>query len=255
MFDHFAQGPTIRKIRACKWGNSGQLSEQDLVFVARRMQDSQVFPGPNMTMFFAEAYHLYLIDPLVDSYGFCTTAIAVGLFFGCSGDHRTSERLARASKLWNVVVTCLLEMVVVPGDGIHQPPMRQRNMETIGHPKLTGYLMTSPTILYIWQLLGFWSDRPFQNRVPQNASVQNPMDHSKSDWHIAKNDQDLASLDIPGLKNDSCAIHKNKPSPIDQPFGGYIIASSISYMAWGASLEHRFKRHYEGVMAWWNGML
>ena len=53
---------------------------------------------------------------------FCTTAIAVGLFFGCSGDHRTSERLARASKLWNVVVTCLLEMVVVPGDGIHQPP-------------------------------------------------------------------------------------------------------------------------------------
>lgn len=150
---------------------------------------------------------------------------------------------------------------LILGDGIHQPPYEATEAteygdhSAIGHPKLTGYLMTSPTILYIWQLLGFWSDRPFQNRVPQNASVQNPMAHSKSDWHIAKNDQDLASLDIPGLKNDSCAIHKNKPSPIDQPFGGYIIASSISYMAWGASLEHRFKRHYEGVMAWWNGML
>jgi len=150
---------------------------------------------------------------------------------------------------------------LILGDGIHQPPYEATEAteygdhSAIGHPKLTGYLMTSPTILYIWQLLGFWSDRPFQNRVPQNASVQNPMAHSKSDWHIAKNDQDLASLDIPGLKNDSCAIHKNKPSPIDQPFGGYIIASSISYMAWGASLEYRFKRHYEGVMAWWNGML
>lgn len=41
---------------------------------------------------------LFNDDPLVDSYGFCTTAIAVGLFFGCSGDHRTSERLAWASK-------------------------------------------------------------------------------------------------------------------------------------------------------------
>ena len=139
---------------------------------------------------------------------------------------------------------------LILGDGIHQPPYEATEAteygdhSAIGHPKLTGYLMTSPTILYIWQLLGFWSDRPFQNRVPQNASVQNPMAHSKSDWHIAKNDQDLASLDIPGLKNDSLRI--NHPQLINHleaislhhPFRTWhevlrwSIASSATTKAW-----------------------
>ena len=67
-----------------------------------------------MTMFFAEAYHLYFIESAVDSYGFCTTTIAVGLFFGCSGDHWTSERLAGGLK----ALKCggdLFEMLVVLG--------------------------------------------------------------------------------------------------------------------------------------------
>ena len=179
-------------------------------FVARRMQESQA--DPTWQCFFCRGISLYF-HPLVDSDGFCTTAIAVGLFFGCSGDHRTSERLARGLKALKCGTTCLLEMEIPDHRSSMFPPDSSWGFGQ-GDSKI--------------------EDPIFCISTKSNGSKSN-----QSDWHIAKNDQDLASLDIPGSQNDSCAIHKNEPSPIDQPFGGQKIMA-------GASLEHLFKRHYEG---------